>query len=500
MAAVLRCSWTQASLIASVFGLLAACGSSEAPGTSGVDDEVSEPSGDRDSDDDDDDGDAPRKDAGTAVKRDASVKDPAKDPAKKDASTGKASEDAKSDAGAMAAEGGEWCKVKPVLDKYCSTCHDGEGTAGSPFALLTHADWTKASPDFPDKKIFERAAIRMKATTRPMPPSEQLEPAELALVDAWFAKGAPGSDSETCAPADTDKPAEAAWPPPDCEEMHQLRANSGSGKFTVRKGQFYQDFMFTPPWKGDKQAVGFRAIVDNKTVLHHYIVYQNGAFLVGWSPGKNDHVMPSDIGVFMPSTGELKMTVHYYNEDGTGMEQDESGVEVCLTSKKRPKTAAVMPFAANPVVPAQSQRLEVKSTCTVRSTEPVTIITSSPHMHGLGVHAKLSVQRMGGATEVIHDKSFNFEEQTTWGINTVVNNGDRVTTTCVYTNDTNRRVGFGLNTEDEMCFNFALYYPMCGMTCVPDDPLAAVYQATQGGGCPSPGGGGSSGLGGLFGN
>jgi hypothetical protein len=285
--------------------------------------------------------------------------------------------------------------------------------------------------------------------------------------------------------------------------MHQLRANggNGSGKFTVRKGQFYQDFMFTPTWKGDKQAVGFRAIVDNKTVLHHYIVYLNGAFLVGWSPGKNDHVMPSDIGVFMPSAGELKMTVHYYNEDGTGMEQDASGVEVCLTSKKRPNTAAIMPFAANPAIPPGAQRLEIKSTCTVRSTEPVTIITSSPHMHGLGVHAKLSVQRADGKTEMIHDKSFNFEEQTTWPINTVVNNGDRVTTTCVYTNDRGQRVGFGLNTEDEMCFNFALYYPMCGMTCLPDDPLAAVYQLSQGGGCPAPGGGAStSGLGGLLGN
>ena len=160
-----------------------------------------------------------------------------------------------------------------------------------------------------------------------------------------------------------------------------------------------------------------------------------------------------------------------------------------------------MPFAANPVVPAGSDRLEIKSTCTVRSSEPATIITSSPHMHELGVGAKLSVQRTDGTTEVIHDKSFNFEEQTTWPISVEVKNGDRVTTTCVYSNDSNRSVGFGLDTEDEMCFNFALYYPMCGMTCVPDDPLAAVYQATQGGGCPAPGGSGGSGIfGGLLGN
>src|SRR5690606_40152307 len=82
-----------------------------------------------------------------------------------------------------------------------------------------------------------------------------------------------------------------------------------------------------------------------------------------------------------------------------------------------------------------------------------------------------------------------------------LNNGDRVTTTCVYKNTTSRSVSFGTNTEDEMCFNFALYYPMCGMSCTQEDPLAAVWSLSQGGGCPSSGGGAGSGglLGGLGG-
>jgi cytochrome c5 len=480
--------------------------------------EASDPSTDKadlGAESDDDEGEEPRK---TGKSDAGGKKDPEKDSsvAKKDAGTKVAAPPAiatpaTSDGGVVEKSGGEWCKVKPVFEKHCTSCHDGEGTAGAPkdVALLTHADWKKTSPGFPDKKIFERAGVRMKASQKPMPPTGGVSAEEQALVDAWIAAGAPGSDGDTCATGEEKAP-EAAWPPADCEEKHQLRANDGKGgKFVARKGQYYQDFMFTPPWKGDLQAVGFRAIVDNKSVLHHYIVYQNNAFLVGWSPGKNDHVMPSDIGVFMPASGQLKMTVHYYNEDGTGQEQDESGVEVCLTKKPRPKTAAVMPFAANPVVPAGANKLEIKSTCTVQAKEPVTIITSSPHMHGLGVGAKFSVQRANGQTEVMHDKPFNFEEQTTYGINTTVNNGDRITTTCVYSNSTNARVSFGTNTEDEMCFNFALYYPMCAMTCVPDDPLAAVYPLSQGGGCPAPGGAGAApggaggagrgGLGGLLG-
>jgi hypothetical protein len=177
------------------------------------------------------------------------------------------------------------------------------------------------------------------------------------------------------------------------------------------------------------------------------------------------------------------MTVHYYNAlSGAKAEQDASGVEICITKRKRPKVAAVMPFAANPVVPPGGA--ERSSTCTVRASEPVHIITSSPHMHGLGVHAKLVVQRASGKTEVIHDKPFNFEEQTTYPIDFVVNDGDKITTTCKYENNTSSLVLFGKKTEDEMCFNFALYYPMCGMTCTQSDPAAELYAQNQGGGCP----------------
>ncbi len=420
---------------------------------------------------------------------------------------------AKPDAGvapAPAAAPGAWCQVKAVFDKNCTTCHDGKGSFGSPFGLTSLADLKKESTQFPGKKIYERVGVRMHDKMRPMPPQGDVAPADLAAVDAWIAAGAPGSDSEMCASAP--KPVEVTDWPADCEEKHKLLANDGrGGKFSARAGQYYQDFMFTPPWKGEAQAVAFRAVVDNKKVLHHYIVYDAaGSFLVGWSPGKNDHVMPPDVGVFLPASGQMKMTVHYYNV-GTGAkaELDASGVEVCVAkTKKRPKTAAVMPFAANPVVPGNAPSVEIKSTCTVVSSAPATIITSSPHMHGLGIHAKLTVQRAGGATEVVHDRSFNFEEQTTYPINFQVNNGDRVTTTCIYKNPTARSVSFGTNTEDEMCFNFALYYPMCGMTCTQEDPLAAVWSLSQGGGCPTGGGGGGSGaslgglggLGGIFGN
>jgi hypothetical protein len=46
-----------------------------------------------------------------------------------------------------------------------------------------------------------------------------------------------------------------------------------------------------------------------------------------------------------------------------------------------------------------------------------------------------------------------------------VQTGDVITTTCTYTNPTNQMVRFGENTGNEMCFNFALYYPKGALKC-----------------------------------
>ena len=47
----------------------------------------------------------------------------------------------------------------------------------------------------------------------------------------------------------------------------------------------------------------------------------------------------------------------------------------------------------------------------------------------------------------------------------MIRDGDVLTTTCSYENDTGRTVRFGQNSDDEMCFNFVTYYPMGAFQC-----------------------------------
>ncbi|MET0343552.1 MAG: hypothetical protein ABW252_21250, partial [Polyangiales bacterium] len=74
----------------------------------------------------------------------------------------------------------------------------------------------------------------------------------------------------------------------------------------------------------------------------------------------------------------------------------------------------------------------------------------------------------GGQEIVMHDAPFKFGEQGSYplaGGELVLNPGDKITTQCFYTNPTRKNITFGESTEDEMCFNFARYYPKGALRC-----------------------------------
>lgn len=406
-----------------------------------------------------------------------------------------------------------WCKALGVLRTSCQGCHGAELAYGAPMSLVTHADTAALSVFDGTTPIYQRVGARIHDATSPMPPVNQppLTAEQTALLDAWIAEGAPAGDDPQCLGADIEPPPEEMTPtafewPADCEERYEFRASDGNGgPHVVRANtETHPAFDFNIPWSGDVQAVAIRPITENKRVLHHWILYQGENFLTGWSPGKEGHAPPANVGIYMPSSGTLKLDVHYYNLGNNQDEPDQSGVEICITRTPRQYTSATFPFAA-PATAAAGQRTVNENICTVNTTDgPVYLMASSPHMHQLGVAAKLEVLRADGSVEVVHDMPFSFEDQVTVPLTPEIElrNGDRVRTTCVYENDTATTVGFGTGSDDEMCFNFASYYPMCGMTCTGGDGFSALVAATQGGGCPTSGGGGSSGFGGFggFGN
>jgi hypothetical protein len=134
----------------------------------------------------------------------------------------------------------------------------------------------------------------------------------------------------------------------------------------------------------------------------------------------------------------------------------------------RPKTATITMTLAQPLItiPPHATNQDVTGTCT-HTGAPVRLLTASPHAHKNAHHMKFTVEKKGGMSIVMYDAAFDFSEQTTYALNppVVVEDGDRIITTCTYSNETDQTITFGENTGNEMCFNFAMYEPMNGLNC-----------------------------------
>lgn len=397
-------------------------------------------------------GKAPAADAGTPAS--AKPKDAAAEPAPTD----------KGDS--------TWCEARAVLQARCQTCHGAE-VAGAPMSLVTWDDTQAPSALDKTKKTSDLIKARIHDEKRPMPPVAQgkLKPEELAALDAWIAAGYPNG---TCSTPDVTEPkpeGEFKWPE-ECtpDKIFQVKAHQNGQPFDVKANWEDNVTITIPvPWVGKVQgnvhAVAIRPLTSNKRVVHHWILYAGTReFITSWSPGKEAEIFPEDVGVYMPTSGSFQLNMHYYNQGNSSAEKDESGAEICITSKLRPKTATTNMFGpiALTVPPGKS---EAVATCTHNGSGDVTLITSSPHMHKTGYGGKFEIIRADGKVEVLDDSPFNQEDQTVTPINAVLKRGDKVRTTCKYDNPTNQTKRFGESTEDEMCFNFARYYPKGALAC-----------------------------------
>jgi hypothetical protein len=373
-----------------------------------------------------------------------------------------------------------WCQVKAILDAKCIACHTTPLAAGAPFPLAKYEDLIAAHPSKPGKKVFERVGVRVHADKSQleslpvMPPGAQLPAASLAVIDDWVKAGAPAGENPTCAGAPGAAGADAGvatgtgtWPLPECDQVYKITAaGTGTAGQSVPPGQEVHPQISVPaPWGSEKvQAIAFKTITDNPKVLHHWILNGGGAFLTGWAPGEDGiRLMSPDVGMDMPS-GSLRLDMHYNSLQATKTELDKSGVEICVvkSAKFRKNHAAVtMGLATFPNIPAGATNYENKASFTVSGTQPITLLSASPHAHQLAVRMLFTVKKKNGTLITMHDMPFMFGEQKSFKLDppVVVEAGDVINTSCFYTNKTGKAVMFGENTGNEMCFNFALYYP-----------------------------------------
>lgn len=88
----------------------------------------------------------------------------------------------------------EPCLAQGIVRARCLECHGASLLFGATIRLDTFDAFQQPSPQFPEKRIFETAKLRIHDTERPMPPMGLLPERDLALLDSWLASGAPADD------------------------------------------------------------------------------------------------------------------------------------------------------------------------------------------------------------------------------------------------------------------------------------------------------------------
>lgn len=373
---------------------------------------------------------------------------------------------------------GSWCAVQGVLEQHCVACHTSGGVG--PFALEAHADLVRESPTYAGVAIYERVGLRVHDSKNPMPPKGLLDDAALRTIDRWIADGAP--DSSSCAEGEERDAGAPAWPS-NCDATYRIVAHAPddlAAPYVVPAGvEIHPKIAVDAPWGDEEvQAIAFRPITDNAKVLHHWILNASDrTFLSGWAPGGNGGApLPSDVGMYMPrGQGSMFFDMHYFNLQGSAPAMDQSGVEICVLKKEHFRTHTASVFRGFTslgggdfvLAPAGSVNHDEEGVCQVKTTEPVHLLAASPHAHTYAVHMKFTLQKADGREIVMHDRAFTFEAQGSYALSdeVVIETGDTVHTVCTYTNETAKDIRFGESTTDEMCFNFAAYYPMGALSC-----------------------------------
>jgi hypothetical protein len=380
-------------------------------------------------------------------------------------------------------------------------------------ALVTYADLHKQAVTKPTLKVYELARDRIHATTSPMPPVEKMPATDVSVLDAWFAAAAPkGTAADaTCAKPTTVGPTQGQGPGggdgtygrltpaagETCYEfpVHQSTTSLDKAKYDVGLGEHYEQFYYKVPWPDNSVATSYATIGDNKQVLHHWLLFStdegeaegfhktvplptligtNPVLLAGWAVGGPNLVAPGDVGFELPNSGKtINVQWHFYNSTNTP-QSDASTIQICVTPKAmRAHTGGVTwlgtedlggtVWTGGPGMPPH-QVSKYTTSCRpgregLGAADPIHIIGFEPHMHRIGQNMKTDIVRMGGKTDTVFDKPFNFGNETHYYVDVVVNPGETLNTTCQFNNDTDKGIPFGESSDSEMCYQFVFAWP-----------------------------------------
>jgi peroxiredoxin/mono/diheme cytochrome c family protein len=387
--------------------------------------------------------------------------------------------------------------VLPILQENCQACHR-PGEVG-PFALMTYKQAVNWAAD-----------IKEYTRERRMPPwkpvegvafqhERKLTQKEIDTLGAWVDAGTPEGD-----PRDAPKPKTFTdgW---QLGKPDLILTVPGEMTIGASGRDVFRCFVLPTGLKEDRHVVAVEVRPSNKRVVHHtlnfwdltgrarqlekearekakgsagqdrgpgYSAAMGIGFIPqlgkvggigGWAPGQRARYLPDGYGWPLPKGADVVLQVHYHRNGR--VEKDRTRIGLYFAKKPRVKPYKSMVIAGRFLsIPAGSGRhtvkgaIEVLQDCTLRSV--------MPHMHMLGKEIKVTLNPPGGKpSTLLAIKDWDYDWQETYYLKEPIpiKAGTRVAVEAVYDNsDGNpnnpfhppRRVWFGDQTTNEMCFVF----------------------------------------------
>lgn len=357
--------------------------------------------------------------------------------------------------------------VKDRMANNCGSCHGDVPSFGAPYGLLDYDDLITGAPG--ERKVDKIAPLTADFS---MPPNgTRVSHQDRDTITEWASCGNIHPD-HTIGLAANRSPHVASAKPANLTE-YKFTANEM--KIEIDTLDDYQCFTFEAP-EGGGFISRMEAIIDESRVLHHLVlmttneaagrqfggfncIAASGKFYYAWAPGVGALQFPSDSGVKLGAGEKFLLQIHYNNGAGIEGLSDSSGVKLFIADQVEKEHVMLELGSQIPSLNiAPGEIVESTDTCTV--TEDMTAFIGFPHMHEIGSEFHETIIRGNGTEESLIDLTgWAFENQPFYDYNIELKAGDKIRTTCVYNNHTNKSVLGGFRSEDEMCFDFMFVTP-----------------------------------------
>lgn len=377
-------------------------------------------------------------------------------------------------------------QVQPILRAQCEPCHHDGGPA--PFTLANY-------------KQAKSWSEMIKIVTRDgrMPPwkpaadfghfdaERRLTPEQKTTLAKWTEAGAPLGDAKKVMPP-------KSWPkgwmlgaPDQTVQMAEPYHLAAEGD------DVYRCYSVDPGVTEDRWLSGMEVRPGNLAVVHHVIVFLDrrgvskamddadpepgyhssgggvgfldAEFVGGWAPGNYPRLVPDGMGISIPKGSRLVIQVHYHKNGQPETDLTRVGLHWAKAPVDKPIHVAPIVNAGFKLPPGQDN-IPVQATMIAPS--DVHLLGVLPHMHNRGKSMQAVANLPDGATVPlikIPNWDFNWQDSYFYKEPIALPKGTKVVLDAVYDNSANNprnpdptvEVGWGEQTNDEMCLMFAIF-------------------------------------------